>query len=247
MNKTIYFKGLQFAYEVHNSNMAKTCFLSHGLGDGISAFENLVPLLMQKGYKVVVYDLLGCGKNNDFGTPFEDNLNILNSLVNTEGTNYNIFVGHSLGGLVTLLTILEYNLDYQKIITIEPSITQVDYDFFKFVQEIPDGIGYDEYSKGNGLDSGYLLTYRKNIGTANSVTMKHNIKTVYENFTQFQSKIFNSSLIFDYCYGSLSTETEKRAELSKYKNINVLCFENANHWVHIDAEIAFIDYISKTL
>ena len=76
--------------------------------------------------------------------------------------------------------------------------------------------------------------------------MKENAKTIYDNFDNYQQSILNSGLKFYYVYGLQSSEIQERAKLENYKNITVKSFENAEHWVHIDACEVFSTYL-KTI
>jgi len=240
INYTVY-------YQVFNKEFDNVCFLVHGLGDSITSYIELIPEISKKNYKIVVYNLLGCGSNNHIQASFEDNLDVLHQLIITEGKEHNYFIGHSMGGLILLLTINNYAISYQKILTIEPSITNADYNFFKFIQEPPTGIGYDEFVKGGRVNKGYLEQYHKNLRIANIFTMKDCIRTVFMNFKNYQQQILHSDLKFNYIYGELSTEPEERKKLNQYPNIYVTSFQNANHWVHIDATYQFFKFLDKFL
>lgn len=242
------FKGNTLQYEVQNPKASKQIIMIHGLGDAVGSFDKLCEQLRNEDVALVRMDLAGCGKNNQAVIPFIDYPELIKNLVEAQPLKAKTFLlGHSMGGLVALLTVNKYKtLKIDGVITIEPSLTVADKNFFKFIQEPPLGIGIDKFVKPNPNDKNYILTYRKNLNVANLGVLKENAKTIYYNFDNYQQSILNSGLKFYYVYGLQSSEIQERAKLENYKNITVKSFENAEHWVHIDACEAFSTYL-KTI
>lgn len=242
------FKGKTLQYEVQSPKASKQIIMIHGLGDAIGSFDKLCEQLLNEDVALVRMDLPGCGKNNQAIIPFVDYPELIKNLIEAQPVKANTFLlGHSMGGLVALLTVVKYKImKINDVITIEPSLTAADKNFFKFIQEPPLGIGVDKFVKPNLNDKNYILTYRKNLNIANSGVLKENAKTIYDNFDNYQQSILNSGLKFYYVYGLKSSEIQERAKLENYKNITVKSFENAEHWVQIDACEAFSTYL-KTI
>ena len=242
------FKENTLQYQVQNPKASKQIIMIHGLGDANSSYDKLCEQLKNDDVSIVRMDLAGCGNNNQVIIPFEDYPELIKKLIETQPTKTKTFLlGHSMGGLVVLLTVSKYKtMKLDGVITIEPSLTIADKNFFKFIQEPPLGIGVDKFIKPNPNDKKYTLIYRKNLNMANLGVLKENAKTIYTNFDSYQHSILESGLPFYYVYGLKSSEIQERAKLESYKNITVKAFENAEHWVHIDACEAFSNYL-KTI
>ena len=242
------FKGKTLQYEIQNPNASKQVIMIHGLGDAIGSFDKLCEQLRNEDVSLVRMDLAGHGKNSKAIISFVDYPELIKSLVEKQLVKTKtFFLGHSMGGLVALLTANKYKtMKIDGVITIEPSLTIADKKFFTFIQESPIGIGIDKFITPTPNDKNYILTYRKNLNVANSGVLKENAKTIYDNFDNYQQSILSSELKFYYVYGLKSSEIQERAKLENYKNITVKSFENAEHWVHIDSSEAFSTYL-KTI
>jgi pimeloyl-ACP methyl ester carboxylesterase len=233
-----------------NSDFKKAVILVHGLGDNYHSFQGVIDYLKLNNYRTIYFDLPGCGENINFKLAFKDYPSLLNSIIDTEISKENeiTLIGHSFGGLVSLLA---YQLDssnrISRVITIEPSITDADKDFFKFVQEPPNGIGFEELKKNTDSDNGYLKTYKANLQGCNPHIMKENIESVYKFFSKNQKLIFESEKPFVYCFGKNSSQPEVRARMADYKFIKVKGFDNAEHWVHQDQPEAFLEFLKQEI
>jgi pimeloyl-ACP methyl ester carboxylesterase len=242
------FKEDTLQYQVQNPKASKQIIMIHGLGDANSSYDKLCEQLKNDDVSIVRMDLAGCGNNNQVIIPFVDYPELIKNLIEVQPIKTKTFLlGHSMGGLVALLTVNKYKtMKLDGVITIEPSLTVADKNFFKFIQEPPLGIGVDKFIKPNPNDKNYILTYRKNLNVANAGVLKENAKTIYDNFDNYQHIILDSGLKFYYVYGLKSSEIQERAKLGNYQNITVKSFENAEHWVHIDACDTFYTYL-KTI
>lgn len=245
---TIKFKEKGISYSVLNKEKEFQIILIHGLGDNSQSFKPLIQSL--SNYKLVLVDLPGCGDNKDINLGFNDYPAFILDLIKRESKSIKrtIILAHSFGGLISLLA---YQNDTKglidKVIAIEPSISDADKDFFKFIQEPPMGIGFEELRKNNGTEKGYLKQYKVNLQNSNAEVMKENILSVYKKFEENQNKIFSSAKPFVYCYGKNSSQPEVRAAMADYKFIKVVGFENAEHWVHQDQPEAFLEFLKTEL
>ena len=230
----------QLQYKCWNHTAERCVFLIHGLGDASTSYDQIINTLINKDIKIVAYDLPGCGNNESVHSAFSENMEILYHLILQEKGEMNYFIGHSLGGLILLLTLVRYPIRHEKVIAIEPSITQADYHFFKYVQEKPIGIGIDAFINDR---ISTLSQYKKHLKAANKEILKEHVKSVFDYFFEHQNQILMSGLSFYYLFGALSSETELRKKLEIYPNIKVIEFNHANHWVHIDQQSDFMDFI----
>ncbi|MFO7769576.1 MAG: alpha/beta hydrolase [bacterium] len=80
--------------------------LHHGLGS-VGAWRDIAPLLAAAGFRVLAYDRWGYGRSDDrpsFDIPdFTDDLADLTALLEHEGMERAVLVGHSDGGTIALL------------------------------------------------------------------------------------------------------------------------------------------------
>jgi len=244
-NKFVELNNQKILYQIRNSNNEKSCLLIHGFGDSKTSFEHLNTLFDSLGIKVIYYDLPGMGLNKEVSLSIEDNLLLIKKIYDIEGTKQSFAIGHSMGGLLLLLSTLEYQINFDKIITIEPSITKPDYQFFEYIQERPIGIGLDSFITMNRTLNGYALTYYDNLANSNISQLKYYAISVYQNFNSYTDLILNSNLKFSYVSGRLSSGLVERKNLGDYKNIDTVSFCNAKHWVHYDASSDFKKFIIK--
>ncbi len=235
-----------FKYSVINKNKDEALFLLHGIGDSKSSFEGIIELLGD--FKVITFDLAGFGDNNEFNLSFYSQLNLINELILKEGKGTNHFIGHSFGGLVLLQVLANFpKLNTNSVLTIEPSITKADFDFFKYIQEKPLGIGYTGLLNGVDINEySYARKFKENLIKSNSEVFKNYAKYVYENFESIIDKIVKSRIGFVYIFGELSTLPVERRKMRKYAK-KIYEVENAQHWVHIDNPKKFEEIIEEEL
>jgi pimeloyl-ACP methyl ester carboxylesterase len=77
--------------------------LVHGIGGGAASWRRLAPLLSARGHKVFAPSLTGLGDRAHLGGPETDlstHIQDIVDIVETEGLNDVVLVGHSYGGLV---------------------------------------------------------------------------------------------------------------------------------------------------
>lgn len=237
--------GQQLKYRLRQTNGSRgLCYFVHGIGDASSSFTNIMESVISFGYDVLYYDMPGCGENNTVEVPFEDNCLILKNIMERHSHNgrRNYCIGHSLGGLVMLLTFAKYRPAVRqiKLMAVEPSMTLPDKQFFEWVQ----GIGYEGLleSVGTWTDL-YAPTYAANLAIASQPLFEEYIQSVYDRFDEYSQQILTSDTSFTYIYGDNSSGTEYRSALASYPQIQVEHFANAAHWVHVDAEAAFTAFL----
>lgn len=235
-------------YVVSQDHLQPTVFFVHGYGDDHHHFRELVELAHQQGYRCVTIDLLGHGQNAGI-----DNVNLdkcvdtLSELLELEGRAVNILVGHSLGGLLVLLASMESKIPVIHRITIEPSITKGDFDFFSYIQEPPIGKGHKNLQvRDKNNKHFYHPIYVQNVRRSSKQALLQLKSDVYKRFEELQSLILSSHLPFDYVYGDSSPGQEHRVAIGRYPNVNVYHFKNAGHWVHLDSD-DFKAYFTETL
>lgn len=235
-----------FKYSIINKDNSKAVFLLHGIGDSKSSFESIINLLAD--FKIISFDLAGFGNNNNFNISFDSQINLIKELVLEEGGAVNHFIGHSFGGLLLLQVLSEYpELKRDIVLTIEPSITKVDFDFFKFIQEEPLGIGYEGLIRGVDINEySYARKFKENLLKSNSKVFKDYAKYVYENFDHLFDKIVKSGIGFIYIFGKSSNLPSERRKMIKYAE-KIYEVENAQHWVHIDNPNEFQRIIKEEL
>lgn len=105
----------------------KVVVLAHGFGSDQSVWQYIVPALLQKNLRVVLYDMMGAGSTNTDDFSFkrysslhahaDDLLAILDEL---EIQNC-VFVGHSMAGMVGCLAAIERPQGFQKLILLAAS------------------------------------------------------------------------------------------------------------------------------
>lgn len=245
LSKYLEFDNQKIEYKVRNPESKISCILVHGFGDCYSSFENLFSLFDSLNIKTIYYDLPGMGTNKDIKIAFEDNLSIIRKLYNAEATEQTYAIGHSMGGLLLLLSTAENNLNFKHIITIEPSITKPDFDFFKYIQEEPIGIGLERFANKSRPQIGYTAIYSKNLLNSNITQLKDYAQSVYLNFEENVDVILQSNIKFVYIFGRQSSGLEDRKCFGSYENIDTISFNNAQHWVHYDAMKEFEMYLIK--
>ena len=233
--KTISINNEGIQYSIRNPKSEITCFLIHGFGDNQQSFNLLLPILDSLKVKTVIYDIPGMGKNKNNRLGMAQNLKLFSELYMREKTDRNIAIGHSMGGLFMLLSIIEENLSFNEVIAIEPSITNPDYNFFKYIQEPPLGVGMEVFINKERDDLGYNKFYNQNIKNSDISELRTLAKEVYLSFDENRNRIIESGLSFTYIYGENSSGIEYRKEMSQFSNITVKGFKNAKHWVHFDA------------
>ncbi|EDN68649.1 conserved hypothetical protein [Beggiatoa sp. PS] len=231
------------------------CFFVHGLGDTYKSFDRIINYLIKEDYSVLYYDLPGCGENKTIEIEFEENIDLINQIVELNkklfASTKIYFFAHSMGGLILLLTLARYNMPdfFIKTLVVEPSLALPDLQFFKWIKEPPNGIGYEgllAMIKNEPIGQ-YASTYRNNLMNTNLQVFQQYVKKINEKFLSYQSEILGSNINFVYIYGKDSTGVEEREKLFTSSNIKVCGFENSAHWVHIDAEKRFIDFIKDNV
>jgi pimeloyl-ACP methyl ester carboxylesterase len=234
-------------YHVRNPDNKVSCFLVHGFGDSHKSFEHLFPVLDDLKLKIIYFDLPGMSENQKALISFPNSLELLSKLYNSEKSKNNFAIGHSLGGLMVLLSTVEYKMPFDKIITIEPSLTDADYKFFTYIQEKPTGVGISEFILNSKDTTGYLKFYNNNLKQTDTTLLKDYAKTVYDNFKNYRSKILDSKANFIYIYGNNSSGLDERKKMTDYSFVTVKSFDNAQHWVHFDAKNEFIIFLKNEL
>ncbi len=242
-DKIISINNEEIKYSVHNPDSDIACFFIHGFGDNQQSFHLLYPILDSLNIKMVIYDMPGMGENINSSIGMEQNLKLFSELFKKERAYRNIAIGHSMGGLFMLLSTIENNLNFDEIIAIEPSITEPDNSFFKYIQEPPLGVGVDAFASKERNEVGYNKFYNKSIKNSNITELKRLAKEVYQSFENSRKKIIDSELSFTYVYGEDSSGIEYRKGMSRYPSITTKGFKNAKHWVHFDAITEFKEFM----
>jgi pimeloyl-ACP methyl ester carboxylesterase len=226
------------------------CHMVHGFGDAQSSFAGVQAFLLEHGYSVVYYDLPGHGENHRLDVSFDETVSLLGQMRqrDLQGYRQSVVIGHSLGGLIALLSLCNSPSSATRCIVIEASVTEPDYEFFRWIQEPPLGVGYDGLvASQRAASEPYSATYRKNLADTSRDVFRSWSKIVYDRFFKYRERILASSIPFTYVYGTQSPGPEWRHALARYSQITVFGLPNASHWVHIDAADAFKAILLRSL
>lgn len=106
---------------------SRVVVLAHGFGTDQSCFQHIVPSLLQKNLRVVLYDIMGAGSTNTDGFNFkrysslhshaDDLLAILDELE----IQSCVYVGHSMSGMVGCLASIDRPEAFQKLVLLAAS------------------------------------------------------------------------------------------------------------------------------
>lgn len=239
-------KKLKLGYKIINPTGVGVLFYIHGLGDSDNVFlKNVQESPMYKKMKILSINLPGCGVNLNKDMSFELMVRNIRSIIKSNLCNSeNILIGHSLGGLALLLSCIDLDLVKKncKIITIEPSITNPDYDFFSSIQEKPIGFGYKSVINflKKSKDVGYIKTYLREFSKSKKSIIKKIAREVYHNFWSYRSLIDSAkSLHYFYIYGEDSSGISHRDAMRNNENVSVFSIRGADHWAHINCRQDF--------
>ena len=126
---------LQIAYSESGKGSSTLVFI-HGLGSNLKAWEKNIKSL-QKNYRCIALDLPGYGKsrkgNYDFDMTFF--ANAINAFIQKKKLKNVVLVGHSMGGQISVHTLLQKNKNITKLVLLAPAgferFSQQEYDWFK--------------------------------------------------------------------------------------------------------------------
>ena len=106
---------------------SRVVVLGHGFGTDQSCFQHIVPTLLQKDLRVILYDVMGAGSTNTDGFNFkrysthhahaDDLLAILDELE----IQSCVYVGHSMSGMVGCTASIERPEVFEKLILLGAS------------------------------------------------------------------------------------------------------------------------------
>lgn len=101
MKKQIDFKGVTLSYSC--SGKGKTVVLLHGFGEDHRIFEQQIELL-KRNYFVIAPDLPGSGASEylEVAATMDDYAGAIDAIINQEGCEHFVFIGHSMGGYIAL-------------------------------------------------------------------------------------------------------------------------------------------------
>lgn len=116
--------------QVRNINVAvvdegegeTTLLLVHGLGSYIKGWKKNIPEL-SKRFRVIAVDLPGYGKSDKEAYPYSLSFyaQVLTELLDKMGVEKAVFVGHSMGGQISMITALNYPDKVEKLVLISPA------------------------------------------------------------------------------------------------------------------------------
>ena len=111
---------MKMYFKILGENNKKTVLLIHGWGHSSSVWDKIVGDLSQK-YQIIVIDLLGHGKSDAPKTK-QKLLNLLTKtlfeLIKKENWELYGIISHSMGGLIALKLLKEYDLKIEKLMII---------------------------------------------------------------------------------------------------------------------------------
>ena len=227
-----------------------TAYFFHGIGDTSASFEQLIDKTTKSGFQCITCDLPGFGCNSSIHLCFDDLVNFCQHLIRrTDGERPRVFVGHSFGGLLLLLCLQGVEIsDDDKVVVIEGSLTEADYGFFKWINEPPVGIGFEEFlARGKRREDPRSRMFFPRVEASNRDVFLEYAKTVYSSFWKFREKIKESSIEFYYIMGEESIGKEKREEIGEDPCVSLVRISNAQHWVHLDNPEEFFEWFASTI
>lgn len=96
-----------------------TVLLMHGIPTWGYLYHQVIPLLTQAGYRVIVPDFLGHGwsdRRDRFDRSFQDQARMIDSLLERLGLGKVDIVGHDTGGAVALILAVEYSYRVNRLV-----------------------------------------------------------------------------------------------------------------------------------
>ncbi len=99
-----------------------TLLLVHGLGSYAKGWSKNIPVLSKK-YRVIAVDLPGYGKSDKEAYQYSLSFyaDVLTELLTEMGVKKAVFVGHSMGGQISMITSLKYPERVEKLVLISPA------------------------------------------------------------------------------------------------------------------------------
>ena len=145
-------RGLSIYYQYWEPEVAPRAVivLVHGAGEHCARYEHLASYMTQHGYAVAGLDYPGHGRSG--GTPgfverFDDYVETLRTFHQRVGAEFpglpQILLGHSMGGLISSLYLLQYQQDFAGCILSGPAIKPV---AVYLVNKV-----YNEVARGRGI------------------------------------------------------------------------------------------------
>ena len=125
-----------------NPDSEKTILLIHGFGGSATNWISVIPQLANEGYRVVAVDLKGFGlseKRINESFSHKDQLVFLHSFVKKLDLERITLVGHSMGGNIATMYVLEYPEDVERLVLVcaavleGESFDQMRSEVFKFL------------------------------------------------------------------------------------------------------------------
>jgi len=216
------FKDIDYTFDVnytkvHNINIAyidegesdKVLLLIHGLGTNAKSWIKNIPAL-SKEYRVIAVDLPGYGKSDKGYYKYSMSwyADVLTEFLSELKIGKATFVGHSMGGQISLVTSLNYPDRVERLVLISPA-------------------GFEKFTDGEGdwMKSAFTVDLVKDTPTRNiDINLKSNFYETPSDadfFVTDRIQIKGAKDFEDYCYAVTRNVTGMIDEpvLSKLNNV----------------------------
>ena len=120
------FDGTHYVIDEPSRPIAKSIVCIHGIGGNHAQFSNIVPVLVDAGFRVIRYDLIGRGysafpEDNRFdGAAHVRQLRRLMEFLNLHNEQYSI-IAHSMGGAIAALYVEQYYKEIDSLVLLAPA------------------------------------------------------------------------------------------------------------------------------
>jgi len=246
-------KKLEMAYmkldPLKEKNNGKTILLIHGKNFSGAYFETLAEYFKDKGYTVLIPDLVGFGRSSkptDYQYNFHDLSLSLKKLIDWYKIKNVSILGHSMGGMVSTRFSLMYPESTEKLILLNPigledykvkvPYSSIDETYAKLLQQKPDDVKsyqlknyYDgkwksDYDKWLSLQTGWIKgTDWRQLAYISALT--YNMIFTQPVYYEFQQIDVETHLIIGdrdrTALGKGSVSEEVRKTLGNYKKISL--------------------------
>lgn len=114
-------RNLKIGY-IDQGSGSKTLLLIHGLGSNAKGWSRNIPVLAEN-YRVIALDLPGYGYSKKDYYPYSLSwyAQVLTELLDGLGIDEAVFVGHSMGGQISIIAALEYPERVSELVLISPA------------------------------------------------------------------------------------------------------------------------------
>jgi pimeloyl-ACP methyl ester carboxylesterase len=189
---TIRYKGVpvRIAYFIR-PGQENTILSVHGLGSSKNDFARALRVHGLARYSIAAFDFPGCGNSpytEDMAFNVDDLVEITHLLVSDLSLKDVIFVGHSMGGLVSLLYAERYSEYIKALVNVEGNLSPDDCFFSRVVTGYgPEGFTEEAFEK-----------FRQQLAQSNKPGIREYAGTLYKSANRKAYADYSCSIV-DYC------------------------------------------------